>query len=509
MQTLQSACVAACLLPLGMTSMAAAAEQKHDPFFWLSQMNKASAVMVVEQDIVPKPLGKKIADAVAQVIADGDKPGAPRSGNYLLVERDLIKAGGPDITRLHSGRSRQDIGATAQRLSMREDFLVAYGKLNEARAILLAMAERHPNAIIPAYTWGVQAQPITLGHYFLAYAAAFARDSERMREAYARLNLSPLGAAALGTSSFPVNRPRLATLLGFDGVVENSLDANQISPIDTGAEAVSIAASVALTITTLVADITQQYAQSEPWLLMAEGEMTGTSSIMPQKRNPSGLVFLRAQASSVIGHAQTFMFVAHNVSAGMSDYKPFINPLQGDQPNNVVRELGDLIDNFSKIMKTLVFNEARALAEVDGDYSTTTELADTLQRVAEVPFRVGHHFASELVNYGRGNHLKPTEIPYAEAQRIYAEAARSFNLERTTLPLTETQFRMSLTAQNMVNASRGLGGPQPSEVVRMLSVGKARLAQDREWLETASARLVEATQKLNDAFAQLRSGQQP
>src|SRR5947207_15747450 len=87
-----------------------------DPFFWLGQINKASAVMVVEQGIVPKALGGTIADAVTKVIADGGKPGAARSGNYLLVEPDLIKAGGPDVTRLHAGRSRQDIGATMQQI---------------------------------------------------------------------------------------------------------------------------------------------------------------------------------------------------------------------------------------------------------------------------------------------------------------------------------------------------------------------------------------------------------
>jgi argininosuccinate lyase len=483
---------------------ASAAEPKHDPFYWLSQMNKASAVMVVEQNIVPKELGAKIADTVSSVIVDGDKPGAPRSGNYLIVERDLIRYGGPDITRLHSGRSRQDIGATSQRLAMRDDLLAAFDKLNEARGVLLALAQKHPDAILPAYTWGVQAQPITLGHYILAYNAAFARTAERMREAYARLNRSPLGAAALGTSSFPVNRPRLAELLGFDGVLENSYDANQVSPIDSGAELVSLAEAGALTIGTMVADITQQYAQSQPWFLMTEGELTGTSSIMPQKRNPAGLVFLRAEASTVIGHAQTFVMVAHNVAAGMSDYKPFINPRQGDQPNNVMREAAALYGQFAAIMKTLVFNEKRALEEVDGDYSTTTELADTLQREADVPFRVGHHFASELVNYGRGHGLKPSEIPYAEAQRIFADVAKAAKLDKDTLPLSEERFRTSLTAQNMVTASKGLGGPQPAEVARMMKAEQVKLDNDRKWADDKRASLAAAAKNLDTAFAALK-----
>ena len=198
--TLQTFRNAAWLLAVSgaMTMSAQAAEQKRDPFFWLSEMNKASAVMVVEQGIVPKELGAKIADAVGKVIADGDKPGAARSGNYLIVEKDLIATGGPDITRLHSGRSRQDIGATSQRLIMRDDLLNAFDKLNAARAVLITLAAKHPDAIIPAYTWGVQAQPVTLGHYMLAYSSAFARTAERMRDAYARLNRSPLPQGSCG-----------------------------------------------------------------------------------------------------------------------------------------------------------------------------------------------------------------------------------------------------------------------------------------------------------------------
>src|SRR6266550_8993139 len=202
---------------------------RRDEFYWLGQLNKASSVMVVEQGIVPKVLGKTIADAVAQVIADAEKPGARRSGDYLQVEPLIIAVGGPDVTRMHSGRSRQDIGATRTRLFQRAQLITTFTALNNARAALLDFAAKYPDAIVPAYTVGVQAQPISFGHYILAYAEALERNAERLRQAYTNVNRSPLGSAALGTSSFPVNRARLAELLGFDGIVENSLDANQIS----------------------------------------------------------------------------------------------------------------------------------------------------------------------------------------------------------------------------------------------------------------------------------------
>ncbi len=197
----------AAALLLAAIAPAFAVEPQHDAFYFLSQMNKASAVMVVEQGIVPKPLGAVIAKAVRQVIADGDKPGGARSGDYLKVEQLLIAVGGPDVTRLHSGRSRQDIGSTSRRLFLRDDLIAAFAQLNEARATLIAIAAKNPDAIVPAYTWGVQAQPISFGHYILGYAEALARDGERYRQAYGRLNMSPLGAAALGTSSFPGQSP--------------------------------------------------------------------------------------------------------------------------------------------------------------------------------------------------------------------------------------------------------------------------------------------------------------
>jgi len=147
----------------------------------------------------------------------------------------------------------------------------------------------------------VQAQPTTFGHYLLAFAAALERTAARMREAWARVNLSPLGAGALGTSSFAIDRPRLAELLGFDGVVENSLDANHVAPCDMSVELAGIAASGALTGDALINDILAQYRQTSPWIVLREGGLTGPSTIMPQKRNPIVLVAARHLASKVLG----------------------------------------------------------------------------------------------------------------------------------------------------------------------------------------------------------------
>ncbi len=483
----------ACAL-LGLTVRASA--QTRDEFHFLGEINKASAVMLVEQGIVPRGLGGRIATGIATVLADGARPGASRPGDYLDFEQLLITVGGPDMTRVHSGRSRQDIKGTVRRLFLRDDLLLAFERLADVRATVLATAAAHRDAIVPAYTYGVQAQPTSFGHYWGAYASALARTGDRYREAWARVNQSALGSAALGTSSFPVNRPRLAELLGFDGNIVNSFDANQLAPLDIGLDVGSAATSGALTIGMLAADITAQYTHVRPWLTLSGTDVTGTSSIMPQKRNPTALVALREQASTIVGMAATYALQSHNVPSGMEDYKSSL-------PSQVLKASAGLFGAAVALIEAISFDQRRALAEVNAEYSTTTELADTLQRVADVPFRVGHHFASELVNYGRSHALAPAAIPYAEAVRIYGESARRFQQTPATLPLTESEFRRSLTPENMIAAAQGLGGPQPAEVARMLTEERARLESDRAWLAARRDALRRADTRRESAFRAL------
>ncbi len=469
----------------------------HDAFHWMGEMNKASAVMLVEQGVIGAALGAVVASAVARVIAEGALPGAERPGNYMLIERLLVAVGGADVTRVHSGRSRQDMLATTHRLFLRDQHLDSFDSLNRLREGMLALARRHRDDLIPAYTHNVQAQPTTLGHYLSAFAAALEREAARMREAWARVNLSPLGAAALGTSSFPIDRPRLAQLLGFDGVLENSFDANHVAPCDLSLEIAGIAASGALSGDALINDILSQYRQSAPWIVVEEGTLTGSSTIMPQKRNPIVLVAARHLASNVLGQAQACLFVAHNIGTGLLEHR-------GNEALLALQAAAKFFDMLDLAVRSLKLDAARARAEIDADYSTTTELADVLQRDAGVPFRTGHHFASELVNYGRGNGLAPAQIPYGEAVRIYAAAAHSMPGTEDRLPLSEARFREALSADNMVRSSRGLGGPQPPEVKRMLGEQVSQLDADRSWLQERRSRLAAASVALGAAFEGLR-----
>ena len=473
--------------------------ERLDEFAWLTEFNKASAVMVVEQGIVSRQLGTQIAQAIAKVTEDAQKPGARRPGiaGYLAVEAQLIAAGGPDVSRLHSGRSRQDLLATYNRVVLRDRLLDLVAAQGEVRRRLQRISREHLETVIPAYTNGVQAQPTTLAHYLLAFDAALARDGARLRQAYVRVNRNPLGAAALGTSSFPVDRNRLARLLGFDAPEVNSYDANLVSSMDVPLEVVNIAEGTALTVGALVEDVVTQYRGTEPWLLLREGDLTGPSSIMPQKRNPYGLNDVRQAASKVVADAVAFAVMAHNISPGMLDYKT-------GQTEAALDDAGDMLLKLSRVLDALVVNVPRALAEVNADYSTTTELADVLQREYDVPFRIGHHFASELVSYGRARQLKPSELPYEEARRIYKESSRALGVRETELPLTEERFRKVLTAENMIQSSRVLGGPQRPEVTRMLTEQSAGLDGDQRWLQDMRQRLSSSRAELDKAFQALR-----
>jgi argininosuccinate lyase len=455
---------------------------------FLDRINKASIVMLGERGIVPRPLAAVIARGITQLI-EQERASPRRSADYLDYEPRLTALAGPEASRLHTGRSRQDLASTIARMNLRDGLLQTLAALADLRETLLTVASRHTDTIIPAYTHGVQAQPTTFAHYLLAYAAALGRQTERMQQVFARVNRNPLGAAALATSSFPLDRTRLAELLGFDGLVENAYDANHLAPVDSSLEMAGALAIAAIQAGQFAQDIHAQYAEPTPWFVLAGGELTGISSIMPQKRNPAALEQLRAQASILLGEMHTVFLVSHNNRTGMFDYRSY-DPVPCARPLQVLKL-------FRQVVAGIVVDKARARAEVDADYSTTTEIADALLQKADVPFRVGHHFASQLTDYGRGRGLKLQEIPYAEVARLYeTDGGRK-------LPLDEAEFARIISADYMVFGRKGIGGPQRAEVERMLAAEREQLAAEQTWLSGCKERLSERETALERRFAAL------
>ena len=480
----------------GATSDATSAQSKaQDFFYWVGRINMASTVVNVEQGIIPAPLASKIAAGVAHSIDQAGKPGGRRPTDVLQIEKLITDQAGPEATLIHSGRSRQDIHATLYAAQLRTELLDFNDALNEVRTRLLASAAKNVETFVPAYTNGVQAMPISYAHYLLAFADSFGRDAERLQQAYARVNRSALGTAVLSNSSWPLDRRRLASLLGFDALLVNSLDAGQISTYDIPIEAANLAGSSAIRVGAFMQDVHVQYHQVRPWLLLESGK-TYTSSAMPQKANPGVIQNTRGKASDVVGAAQMVTLRAHNVTPGMTDYKNAWSPAGAKTFVQAV----DMMKQFADVLDSLRIDPKRSLEELDAEWTTSMELAETLQRTNRIPFRVGHHFASEIVVYARAKDLKPKEFPYAEAVRIYAEAGKKYQLTELKLPLDEIAFRQALSAENMVRTRVGIGGPQPEEVRRMLAEANDLLAQDRAWVSERRAKLAQADASLNQAF---------
>ena len=228
---------------------------------------------------------------------------------FFLMEKWLIQNAGECASNLHIGRSRNDIGSAQARQGIRASLLHLIESLNHLTEGILCFARAHVHTLMLAYTHTQQAQPTTLGHYFSAVAKMFERDNERLQAAYRTVNVSPMGAGAITTSGFQLNREAMCELLGFDSVMENAYDC--ISASDYVAEAASAVAIYALDYGRLINNLLYWSAQ-EYGFLKTFRLYVGISSIMPQKRNPTLFEHLRSFSSGVYGDCQKVLVMQHN-----------------------------------------------------------------------------------------------------------------------------------------------------------------------------------------------------
>ena len=470
---------------------------KHDEFFWLGAINKASAVINTDDGLLDKSIAPLAHAGITKVLADGDKPGGKRPTLVITFEPLLIEAAGPQITLLHAGRSSQDMLSTVRAAMQRQELLNLAEALNKTSNTMVRLAEKYKATIVPNYTNGVAAQPNSYGHYLLGWVAGLDRDAQRIREAYARVDRSPMGTTVLNGTSWPLNRTLMAEYLGFSVIVDNAYDAAQISAVDHPVEAGAIVTAIALHAGSFIEDVMTQYAQARPWLLLREGGgNTYASSAMPQKRNPGLLNSTRRDASTALTLGMGAAIQAHNIPPGMSD------PKEVRANSNLMGSAIGVLNNWDRILNALVLDPDRALEELNSDWTASQELADVLMRKYKLPFRVGHHFASDVVEHAKARNIRPLDFAYADAQRIYAEAVKGSTFS-ATLPMSEAEFRGALDPAIIVKSRATSGGPQPAEMERMLKEAAKRITDQGNWINARRMHIAASLARLDGDFQKL------
>ncbi len=457
------------------------------------QQHKAQVVMLSEEKLISPDLARQLARAIPTADRETRAQVVPLREDYAAFERKLIAAIGPEASNLHLGRSNNDMGATSERLFLRDDALEILAAMAQARAALLSLARDNVGTVIPGFTHMVQAQPTTLAHQYAAFLSALERDEQRLREALARIERSPLGVGAFTTSSFQLNRQRLQELMGLPGLVENGYDAIMVSTVDTKAEFAAALSLSALNVGRFIQQFLIQYSDSHPGISIADNAV-GHSSIMPQKRNPSDGERIRLLCSSIVADAHAVTLMAHNTPGG--EHKDIRFELL-ERAERVSKQSKLMYTKFGGFLKTLRVNPERTLELVTHDYSVLTELADTLLRESKLPFRLGHQVAAAVADFGRAHNKRPMQITFEEFQQLYRKTLS----QETTL--TASQFQRAMDPRAMIAARQGSGGPQPAEMQRQLAQHERRLTNLRTWLAQRQQAIQEANAKLEFAFTAL------
>ena len=278
--------------------------------------------------------------------------------------------------------------------------------------------------------------------------------------------------------------------------MRNAFDATCEAPVDTALEFASIVGSVAIHLGSMVNDIMVQYAQPRPWILLAEGgENTYVSSAMPQKRNPGLMNNCRADCSDVVSEMNAVFMRVHNVVPGMTDGKSVA------KNGRMAKAAVGMCERFLKVLNGLRINPARALEELNSDWTASQEIADRLMREHGLPFRIGHHMASRMVSYARANGLLPLNFPYAEIVRIYREEiTEEFPEASPVFPMSEAEFRDALDPRKIVENRRTAGSARPGEVEAMIGEDEAALLSLKSKLEAREEQVAKALEALDADF---------
>lgn len=460
----------------------------------LCDVNQAHLLMLHRTGLVPADTAAALARALVRMEAEG--PDAveldpAREDPYFNVEARLMALVGRDLGgRLHMARSRNDIGATIDRLRARQAVLDIVEALGRVRRTALEQAATHAQAVMPGYTHLQPAQPITFGFYLAGVADALGRDMDRLLAALPRIDALPLGAGALAGTRFPIDRQVTAEALGFSSIVANTLDA--VASRDFAWEAMSAMAICALTWGRVAQDF-QVWSTPEFGLLGFPDRVASTSSIMPQKKNPAVLEYLKGKSAHVAGLLATALMTVKGTHFTHA----------GDSSRESMRSFWECADEmrrslslFALILGSVEPRADAMLRHVHDDFSMATDLADGLVADAGLSFRDAHHVVGGLVRLA----LDEGVAAHALDGALLDRAARDVLGRPIGWP--DDRVRAWLDPLRSVQARRA-GGPSPTEVAAAVERQAGHLEAALQAVRTTRQRLDSARQAMKRAIAAL------
>lgn len=459
-------------------------------------IDRAHLVMLAETGILPSATAGRIARALAEIDAQVDPAALSYTGEvedfFFLIESELKKRLSADDTgRLHTGRSRNDIDHTLFKLALKPKLDSLSGKLRALIVATLGLAERERATLIVAYTHGQPAQPTTFGHYLAAAIEVMLRDHERLAQARELLDLSPMGAAAITTSGFPLDRGRVAHLLGFAAPLQNSYGC--IAAIDYVTATYSAVELVFLHLGRLIQDL-QVWTAFEVGQLYVPNAFVQISSIMPQKRNPVPIEHLRHLASQAMARARLMRDVVHNT--------PFtdMNDAEGETNEAGYQAFATgerVLDLMAALLPAMSVDGRRVAENIRRSCITITELADTLVRSEGLSFRAAHEIAASVaraVVAMDGDLPRDGYGPFVEAFRLHIGREPG---------LSPAGFAKTVSPENFVAVRERFGGPGPKALATALAGYRATLDVAEASATAIAAREASARHELDAAFVAL------
>jgi argininosuccinate lyase len=443
----------------------------------------AHVLMLEKQKIIDRDIAKQLLSALLELFDEGipeevfdERFEDVHAGiESFLIESVGAEAGG----RMHMGRSRNDEVATCIRIKLREDMLKQMSALLKVREVLVALAEQHIETVMPGFTHMQHAQPTTLAHHLLAYEQAFSRDFDRLKDTYMRVNQSPLGAAAFASTGYPISREYTASLLGFEGLVTNTMDA--VAARDFALEALADL-SILMATTSRLCEELIIWSTSFVKFVTLDDAFCSTSSIMPQKKNPDTAEIMRAKSGSVFGAFTGAILTVKGLPMSYNRDLQELTPHIWRGMRDAKESLRLLIDMLS----SATFDTERMKEEAGKGFSTATELADTLVRTYGIPFRTAHNIVGRAVQKGN--------LSLSTLEEAAREVGGGVSL--VAKGLTQKNIDEVLEVSYSIALRKAPGGPAPFAIRIAIGERKKQLDADSSHIDQRLAKLSKAKEDL-------------